>query len=301
MPQAVTRVRALTQDITALGEGPYWDEVNEHLYYVDAFAGHICRLTPTTGAVEKITFPGLVTIVIAYQNEQNMIISYRNEVRKLNWASGVYTLIATVAPQLGGRERFNDGKCDPRGRLFIGTVLDDPKTGKIVPGGGSLYRLDGNEFTKVSEGYDISNGISWSNDLSASKMYFNDSEGRKMYVFDYDIETGTPSNRQVLIDFANGEIPGYPDGMTMDKFGYIWTAMYAGARILKIDPDTATVVDQVMLPTAGIPTSLAWGKFQGEDGFFVTTATGTDLPDDGKVLRVDILGGNAYKFIPEVP
>jgi len=300
MPQAVTRVRAVSQDVATLGEGPYWNATTGHLYYVDIPNGHATRLDPLTDQIDKITFPGRVSMIIEYENEPgNFVISFGNEIRKLNWASGVYTLIATVAPQLGGRERFNDGKCDPRGRLFIGTILDDPK-GKIVPGGGSLYRLDGNTLTKVSEGYDISNGIVWN--ANASKMYFNDSEGRKMYAFDYDIETGTPSNRQVLIDLNDHpdftpDLSEAPDGLTMDVFGYLWCAIWEGGRIVKIDPDTGRVVDQVMLPTAAVPTSLAWGNFQGEDGFFVTTANlGTGLSDDGKILRVDILGGEAHQF-----
>ncbi len=103
-------------------------------------------------------------------------------------------MIAEVAPELKGKERFNDGKCDAMGRLWIGTVLEGPNG--FVPEAGSLYRLDSDHFTKMSEKFTISNGMAWN--LNNTKMYFNDSEGRKIYVFDYELKSGTISKRFII-------------------------------------------------------------------------------------------------------
>jgi len=105
-------------------------------------------------------------------------------------------VIAEVAPERKGKERFNDGKCDAMGRLWIGTVLhrigiEGPNG--IVPEGGSLYRLDSDHFIKMSDKFTISNGMAWN--LNNTKMYFNDSEDRKIYVFDYEFKRGTISKR----------------------------------------------------------------------------------------------------------
>ncbi len=102
-------------------------------------------------------------------------------------------MIASVAPELKGKERFNDEKCDAMRRLWIGTVLEGQNS--IFPKGGSLYRSDSDHFTKMSEKFTISNGMAWN--LNDTKIYFNDSEGRKIYVFDYELKRGTISKRFV--------------------------------------------------------------------------------------------------------
>ncbi len=179
--------------VAELGEGPYWDGKENELYYVDAPAGEFYRLNAATKSLEKrnLSAPGLVTMILPYQLEPgNFLVSQANKLFKLNWTTGATTPVAEVSAELAGRERFNDAKCDPRGRLVIGTVLQSPAGWPPVPNGGALYRLEGTNFVKLSEGFTISNGMAWSNDAKASKLYFNDSEGRKIYVFDYDIETG---------------------------------------------------------------------------------------------------------------
>lgn len=103
-------------------------------------------------------------------------------------------MIAEVAPELNGKERFNDGKVDALGRLWIGTLLN-AQDGSVVPGAGSLYRLDMNgkkgNFTKMSSNFTLSNGMAWNDDNTL--MYFNDSEDRKTYVFDFDLPSGSLS------------------------------------------------------------------------------------------------------------
>lgn len=118
------------------------------------------------------------------------VITNGNKLLKLDWDSGTTALLATVAPEHGGRERFNDAKCDSRGRLFIGTVMES-ESGTPIFEGGSLYRLEGSEFIKLTSGFTITNGMAWSNDAQSKSFYLNDSEGRKIYSFSYDIEIGT--------------------------------------------------------------------------------------------------------------
>jgi len=118
-------------------------------------------------------------------------VSNGNQLLRLAWADGTTSHIATVAPELNGLERFNDGKCDPKGRVFIGTVLESSPGGAPVVEGGSLYTLQGSTFIKQSTGFTITNGMAWSNDPLSKHFYLNDSEGRKIYIFNYDLETGT--------------------------------------------------------------------------------------------------------------
>ena len=188
-------IKTVSENVFLLGEAPYYDGVNGFLYQVDILAGEVVRIDLRYRNVQRIYLGPRVSIIIPYGKEPGtFIVTRNNELLKLRWETGeILETLGVVSPELNGLEKFNDAKCDPKGRLFIGTFLND-KDGGIVPGGGSLYRLDGGQiFTKIATGFSISNGLAWSNDKNHTKLYFNDSEGRKIYVFDYEIETGSIS------------------------------------------------------------------------------------------------------------
>jgi len=288
--------------VAELGEGPYYSESERALYYVDATAGEYCRVDTLTGQVQRRTNNNvLVSIIIPYANDPGFFItSRRNDLLRLNFATGATTVLATLSPELEGRERFNDAKCDRQGRFFIGSVMEDANGGPIA-GLGSLYRLDGNSFVKVATGFTLSNGMAFSN--NQTELYFNDSEGRKVYIFDYNPSTGELSNQRVLIDvathpdFVDDE---YPDGMAIDYYGYIWIAMWNGGRVVKVNPRTARVEDQIVTVGNKIPTSIAFGEYKGKFGLYMTTAS-IGIPEnqrinDGKVMHIDFNGGDAPAY-----
>jgi len=306
----VPNIQIVNDDVNELGEGPLFIKEENALYYIDATAGNFCRLDVTTRALKKVNVGGLVSMIVAYEGQPGtFLVSKRNQLLKLHFESGNTTLLATVAPENNGLERFNDAKVSPKGTLFIGTALETPQGG-FIPNSGSLYRYDGgNNFTKFGTGYTVSNGMAWSNDKNHTKLFFNDSDGRKIYVFDYDIATDSLSNQRVLIDLDSAQgsqdftTTEYPDGMVIDEFGYLWICMWNGGRIVKIDTDTGRVVDYVPLPDVAIPSSLARGVYQGRDGFFVTTASigiaeANRKPGDGKIHHISFDGGNVYAFKP---
>lgn len=105
----------------------------------------------------------------------------------MNWKKRSFDLIAEVASDKKGKERFNDGKVDSLGRLWIGTVLEGDN--QVVKNGGSLYKLEDNKFVSMSSNFTLSNGMAWN--INNTLMYFNDSEERKTYVFDFDLQNGT--------------------------------------------------------------------------------------------------------------
>lgn len=119
-----------------------------------------------------------------------LILLYDSQVIKLDWTSKKYSVIAEVASDKQGKERFNDGKVDDNGRLWIGTLLNGPN-GDVVPGGGSLYKLVDKQLVKMSDNFTLSNGMAWNK--NNTRFFFNDSEGRKIYAFDFDLLNGTVS------------------------------------------------------------------------------------------------------------
>lgn len=234
-----------------LGEGPHWDEKKQVLYHVDINGGAVWKIDLKNNKSESVHLGDLVSLVIPFADGDDLLVSRRNKIGRLNWASKNFTVIAEVAPELKGKERFNDGKVDAKGRLWIGTILDG-KNGVVV-GGGGFYRLDHNNFTKVSGNFTITNGMGWSRDNK--KLYLNDSQDRKTWVFDFDLEKGTISeikkfeikinffvlgNKRILVDSTKH--PSFQkgwdqDGMTIDQNGKIWTSLYGGGRVFQINPE----------------------------------------------------------------
>nr|XP_027196870.1 regucalcin-like [Dermatophagoides pteronyssinus] len=295
-------------DISDLGEGPYWNDDNQQLYYVDAFAGYIHRYCPQLNLDEKINLGDLVTIIISIDNNTNhFIVSLRNKIVNFDWINKTFDVIAECAAEHGGKERFNDGKVDAAGRLWIGTVLEG--SDGVVKSGGSLYRLDMNEkkFIKMSENFTISNGMAWNHNNTL--MYLNDSEDRKIWLFDFNLNTGTINNRRIFIDLDDNQHSNsfksdeYPDGMTIDSNDYLWISMYNGGRIVRIDPQTKQVILSIPVPALRT-TSLTFGG-KNFDEIYVTTGSNSNqtdtkneqekYPTAGKIFKIKFINNEQIK------
>lgn len=180
-------VTAVENRFNDLGEGPHWDEKAGVLWHVDINNFTVCRLNVTSYEAECHALQDLLTLVHPYPNGEDILITQRNKMVKMNWKTKKTTLIGEVAPELKGKERFNDGKADPSGRLWMGTILDSDQG--VVEGKGNLYTWENNKFVKQADGFYLTNGMTWSHDNK--KMFVNDSEGKKIYVFDFNLEKGT--------------------------------------------------------------------------------------------------------------
>ncbi|GFS49633.1 regucalcin [Nephila pilipes] len=279
-------ITAVSQRLSDLGEGPHWDVTTQKLYYIDAFVGDVCRLDPATGVTEVVHLDGITTFVIPYDSDSSkLLITLTRQVRKLNFTTGESELLTELPPETGSA-RFNDGKCDAKGRAWTGTLVPN-ETEK-----GHLYRLDsGYVLTQVSDKITLSNGLAWS--LDNRTLYFNDSEARKIYYFDYNLEDGSATNKRILINYNEDkefETLGYPDGMTIDIEGKLWVACYAGGCILRIDPATKTILKKLEMPCTNV-TSCCFGG-PHFDILYVTTAkkAGVNEPQAGAVFAVTGLG-----------
>ena len=142
------------------------------------------------------------------------------------WDNGTLTTIIDEIPD--EREaRFNDVIVDPEGRVFCGTLsaIDRPVR---------LYRLErSGSISKVLDGIGLSNGMGFTPDRK--HMYYTDSLKREIYIFDYDQSSGNINNQQVFVRIPENE--GVPDGMTVDREGYIWSARWDGGCLVRYTPD----------------------------------------------------------------
>jgi sugar lactone lactonase YvrE len=190
--------------------------------------------------------------------------------------------------------RFNDGKCDPRGRFLAGTMDHTEQETS-----GALYSLspDG-KLTRLLKQVRISNGIAWAPD--GTTMYFIDTPTRDVLAFDYDLDTGQIMNTRAIIHFE--KTFGWPDGMTSDSDGNLWIAMWGGARISQWKPD-GTLLAQFGVAAKNV-TSCVFGGPRMNELFITTALVGMDraefkkYPQAGGVFRMEtnVTGMPTYEF-----
>jgi sugar lactone lactonase YvrE len=185
--------------------------------------------------------------------------------------------------------RFNDGKCDPAGRFWAGTMsIHD------TPGAGSLYILQADGSVSVKrEGLSCSNGIAWS--LDGKIMYHIDTPTRNVVAFEYDLTSATISNERVVIEIE--EEHGFPDGMTIDTEGMLWIGMWDGWKVVRFNPNTGKLIDQILLPVSRV-TSCTFGGEKLQDLYITSARTGltenelTEQPLAGSLFVIKNSGFN---------
>ncbi len=259
-----------------LGEGPAWDAKTQTLYWVDVLEKRIYA-----GSKLFLQLDDLVSC-LAPRKDGGLVIAQR---------FGFWTFepdtnkLFTLASPKGepSNNRFNDGKCDPRGRFVAGTMDHNEQETS-----GSLYSLSPEgRIKKLLKDIKISNGIAWSPDCKT--MYFIDTPTREVKAFDYDIETGQIANPRVLIHFE--DTFGWPDGMTTDTAGNLWIAMWGGARVTQWNAKGA-LMEQFGVPALNVTSCVFGGP--GMNELFITTARlGMDTtamkkyPQAGGVFRME--------------
>ncbi|WP_031359491.1 SMP-30/gluconolactonase/LRE family protein [Caballeronia sordidicola] len=220
-----------------LGEGPLWDVKEQRLYWIDSTAAEISSCRADGSDIRRYFVPRHIGSM-ALRERGGAVVALANGLHFYDFETQTVKLIAD--PESDDPEtRFNDGKVDRRGRFIAGTMAYDfdrydADRGQRPTRSGGLYRLDVNgAVTRLDGGIICSNGPCWSPDNRT--FYFTDSYDRKMFAYDYDIETGAVANRRV---FASAhDLAGTFDGATVDAEGYLWSALVFGGRILRFAPD----------------------------------------------------------------
>ena len=267
----------ILHDIKAtLGEGPVWDARTSILYWVDILNKRIY-------ANGDVFLESDETIgCLALRKNGGPVFTKRFSVWTCEPDSSQLTLLSTLENE-PANNRFNDGKCDPRGRFLAGT-MDMSETGP----NGSLYSFDGKSVKKLLGNVTISNGLTWSPDYKI--LYYIDTPSHEVKAFDYDVETGTIDNMRVVIQLP--DTLGHPDGMTSDTQGNLWIAMWGGAQVTRWNPNTGQLLGQIPVPAKNVSSCVFGGEDRNE--LFITSArVGLDedtlkqYPLTGGVFRLE--------------
>jgi sugar lactone lactonase YvrE len=289
------RLELIIESQALLGECPCWHQEKQLLYWVDIFKKQLHIYQPTTKidrTIELEEFIGCVVprksggVVVALQTG---FAALELETEKINFLD---------RPENHPRSnRFNDGKCDPSGHFLAGTMALDE-----TPNAGALYSLDGNlKIKQLLDELSISNGMGWSPDYST--MYLIDSPTKNVFAFDYDADTGNISNRRIVVTIPD-ELRGYPDGMTIDREGTIWVALWAGFKVTRWNPHTGKLLQSISIPAPHV-TSCTFGGLNMNELYITTARKDMDeaalaqYPQAGSVFRLktDVIGMKAFEFM----
>ncbi|MBA2381137.1 MAG: SMP-30/gluconolactonase/LRE family protein [Chloroflexi bacterium] len=267
---------------TDLGEGPIWSIERGELAIVDILERRILILDPSSGDTATIRAPAPVGAV-AFRQVGGLVAALEDGFWAFDGPTG-WRSVAAVQP-VGGDRRFNDGKCDPQGRFWAGTMAYDGS-----PGAGSLYRLDIDlSASAMVHGITTSNGLAWTRD--GATMFYIDTPTHRIDAFEFDPAGGTIGGRRVAVDLA--AFAGSPDGLTIDAEDGLWVAMWGGAAVHRFADGR---LDRTIRLPVSQPTSCTFGG-PNLDELYITSAS-YGLSD--AALRAEPLAGSLFRTRPGV-
>ena len=257
----------------AVGESPVWVPQDNALYWVDIPNGGLQRWSADTGHVMSWKAPEMLACITRHRNggwvagmESGFFRLHAHSDGSLD--SELLANVAHSRPDM----RLNDGRCDRQGRFWAGSMVLN--MGLNAPEG-RLYRYNAGQSGVVEaqlDGFIVPNGLGFSPD--GKIMYLSDSHPnvQLIWAFDYDTETGTPSNRRVFVDM--NQFPGRPDGAAVDADGCYWICANDAGLIHRFTPDGR--LDYSVEVPVKKPTMCAFGGSNLDTLFVASIRPGDD-------------------------
>ena len=278
-------VLALKTD-AKLGEGAFWNYKTQEFYWVDIQGKQLHIYNPNTTINRSFSTPSQIGTVVPGA-EHEAIIALEDGVYQMNTQTGAISLFAAIEEDIP-ENRFNDGKCDPAGRLWVGSMGLQEKQPV-----GKLYMIDSDgRVTPQLTNITVSNGIVWSADQAT--MYYIDTPTKQIRAFDYEVSTGAISNERIAVEVSTSL--GFPDGMAIDIEGMLWVAMWKGSVVARFNPHTGALISKIEVPALNV-TACAFG---GEklDTLYITTAR-VAMTTEERIQFPD--AGSIFMALPGVP
>lgn len=251
----MVRALQLTAPLAFHGEGPCWSPSWGGLRWVDMYAGDVLSLADS-GQVWR-THVGTIAAMIRPRSAGGAIVAREHDLAILHDSGRLESLVTVLDDPA---VRFNEGGCDPQGRLYCGTMRYD-----TAEGGGALYRLELDHTVTVAlSPVTISNGLQFA--PSGGFAYYVDTATNRIDRLEYDHERGFVS-RSVFASIPDDL--GYPDGIALDVEGGVWVAIGHGSAVHRYGPDGQ--LDQVVEVPVSNVTACTFG---GDDmtALYITTS-----------------------------
>jgi sugar lactone lactonase YvrE len=288
-----------------LGESPFWHPDEQRLYWVDIAGRQLHRADLPSGTLQSWDMPsepGCIAPATTQGQPSGLVIALRDGIyRARQWGGALERLLP--ATHDCATTRFNDGKADPRGRFWAGTMYEPRDAARA-----ELFCVDARAsrapvLERKAGDATIANGLAWSPD--ARTLYWSDTTRHRIRAWDWDADSNAMRHERVFQQWPAkpaGWQPGMagyggrPDGAAVDVEGNYYVAMFEGARLLKLSPAGA-VLAEFAVP-AQCPTMPCFGGADLQTLYLTTARHGRGapelqrFPDSGCVFfrRVDVPG-----------
>ena len=268
-----------------LGESMLWHEARKRLYWTDLLDPglHAFDIATGTATHEALSLAAPIGSAATTSDPKRLIISHRGGLSLIDLDT--FAMTPYCNPE-GGRDAtiYNDLKTDRWGRLWVATSHEKERD----PRGALWCVKDRKTWAQGDVGFPVSNGPAFSPD--GRRMYFNDSANYRTFVYDIAPDDLRPRHRTLFASYTEEE--GMPDGLTVDAEGCVWTAQWAGARLIRLSPKGEKLLS-LHVPSGHV-TSMAFGG-PDLDELFITTAT-DGLPPE--ILARYPLSGSLFRYRP---
>jgi len=265
---------------TLLGEGAIWNHESNELYWIDIEGKTLHIYDPNLNTNRSFPTASHIGTVVP-KNKNEALIALVDGIHSIDLNTGQTSLFADMKTVLTNC-RLNDGKCDPAGRFWVGSMHWQQQKGKA-----NLFTINSDaSVTKKMDSVTISNGIVWAKDKKT--MYYIDTPTSQIKAYNYDNVTGNISNERIAVQIS--EDLGFPDGMTIDEEDMVWVGMWNGNAVIRFNPQTGEVLQKVEVPAHNV-TSCAFGG-ENLDILYITTAS-IDMTDQEKEKYP--LAGSVFK------
>ncbi|CAJ1377570.1 unnamed protein product [Effrenium voratum] len=266
-----------------LGEGSIWDSRSKKLLWLDIVGAKIFRFDPVSKSNEEFdlsSFSPFVSSVVPISQDLDphgdvVGVTLRDGFATYNFRSRSLQRLGND-PGVQEGERFNDGKVDPRGCYWAGTIARN-SAGEILAGASALYCREADGAVQVRKPkVSISNGIVWTKDSKV--MYYIDTPSARVEAWDFDLSTGAISNPRPAVSGFDFATTGFPDGCAIDTADRLWVARFNGGCCGWYDPRSGELLAEVRVPAAAGKqvTSVAFGGENLEDLYLTTAREGFD-------------------------
>ncbi len=241
-----------------LGEGIQWSVDRQRVYWPDIFGNMLQSCDEDGGAIERVQLETGLT-AFGFTRTGRAIASFVDGIFWLDTETGEREMLHPFQPE-NPKTRLNDGGLDRQGRFLVGG-MDEVDTAAIAP----MLSVTPDGVREILQGIAISNSLAFSPD--GATMYFADTPTKKIVIYRYDVDTGTPSEPQVFTTLADGE--GGPDGSVVDAEGGLWNARFGGSAVQRYLPDGTPDI-RVDLPAPNVTCCAIGGRDMNR--LFITTA-----------------------------
>jgi sugar lactone lactonase YvrE len=272
----MTEIACAVDARNLLGECCLWCPVSRRVWWIDIQKPCLQSYDPASREHGVYPLPGRFCGCIALRKSGGLVLALDNGLHGFDPATGKLEFLLQGEHVPGNR--WNDGRCDRQGRLWIGT-LDI----KLERPSGSFYRIGADRSVQQLFGdVTIPNSIAFSPDDRT--LYFADTRKHTIWAFDFDIAAGAISNRRVFAETGQA----HPDGSCVDADGFLWNAEYGGGRITRYAPD-GCVDRRIDLPVTN-PTCCCFGGDR-LDTLYISSARPPDAQNprelDGALLSLN--------------